>query len=898
MHNKKIIAKGIIVATALSNAPVDSLANTIEEYKLINMEDNAKENKMGDSIKNLFAKIVEPIENLISEPKEVIKVNKNIVKSSVLEISLTDGEFVPNLVGNPSGYETVKVITVGSKKLVKADYDNLRLSGIPKIDLSSANSDSIPTGAFTNATHLTEFKFPQGITSIGEKYSNDGAFKNCRGLTGDLIIPEGVTSIGYSAFYGCSGLTGSLIIPEGVISIEYSAFYGCSGLTGDLIIPEGVTSIGESAFRECSGFDGNLVIPNSVTSIGKSAFYRCSGLTGDLIIPEGVTSIGESAFRECSGFDGNLVIPNSVTSIGKSAFYRCSGLTGDLVIPEGLISVGESAFYECSGFNGNLVIPNSLTSIGGSVFYGCSGLTGDLIIPEGVTSIGYSAFYGCSGLTGSLIIPEGVTSIGESAFRGCSGFGGNLVIPEGVISIGESAFRGCSGFGGSLVIPNSVTSIGDSAFSGCSGFNGNLVIPNSLTSIGSSAFYRCSGLTGDLIIPEGVTSIGISAFRGCSGFDGNLVIPNSVTSIEHFAFYECSGLTGNLVIPEGVINISNTAFYGCDNIEKILIKVNSSNIDTNYKKNIIDNLPDSSKTVIDIPYDFDITGTWLETTRKTVVKPVIKNIIDEAESDLIDLKGEKVSLYIPSLYKESNVTVLKDGEPYTLPTKNRDGKHIFTESGVYELTVTTDLGNTSIINFEVEDPQFKNAEETVKNAEQSKKPADIETARDLVNQLPECSIKDQLQDRLDEIFPNLELERKTATANLDIYIKCENMLSMSLDTNSVSFEEYSGAEPIEKLNAVNININSSLPYTLNAYLPNEIQNSDGSNKMDLDILNIRENSEAEYKQFENTTDKLVLKDSYPKGNNINHVIDLKLDSHNAHKADVYKTVIKFEVVQK
>ena len=634
MHNKKIIAKGIIVATALSNAPVDSLANTIEEYKLINMEDNAKENKMGDSIKNLFAKIVEPIENLISEPKEVIKVNKNIVKSSVLEISLTDGEFVPNLVGNPSGYETVKVITVGSKKLVKADYDNLRLSGIPKIDLSSANSDSIPTGAFTNATHLTEFKFPQGITSIGEKYSNDGAFKNCRGLTGDLIIPEGVTSIGYSAFYGCSGLTGSLIIPEGVISIEYSAFYGCSGLTGDLIIPEGVTSIGESAFRECSGFDGNLVIPNSVTSI------------------------------------------------------------------------------------------------------------------------------------------------------------------------------------------------------------------------------------------------------------------------EHFAFYECSGLTGNLVIPEGVINISNTAFYGCDNIEKILIKVNSSNIDTNYKKNIIDNLPDSSKTVIDIPYDFDITGTWLETTRKTVVKPVIKNIIDEAESDLIDLKGEKVSLYIPSLYKESNVTVLKDGEPYTLPTKNRDGKHIFTESGVYELTVTTDLGNTSIINFEVEDPQFKNAEETVKNAEQSKKPADIETARDLVNQLPECSIKDQLQDRLDEIFPNLELERKTATANLDIYIKCENMLSMSLDTNSVSFEEYSGAEPIEKLNAVNININSSLPYTLNAYLPNEIQNSDGSNKMDLDILNIRENSEAEYKQFENTTDKLVLKDSYPKGNNINHVIDLKLDSHNAHKADVYKTVIKFEVVQK
>ena len=81
MHNKKTIAKGIIVATALSNAPVDSLANTIEEHRLMNIENNTKENKIEDSIKNLFDKIIEPIENLISEPKEVIKVNKNIVKN-------------------------------------------------------------------------------------------------------------------------------------------------------------------------------------------------------------------------------------------------------------------------------------------------------------------------------------------------------------------------------------------------------------------------------------------------------------------------------------------------------------------------------------------------------------------------------------------------------------------------------------------------------------------------------------------------------------------------------------------------------------------------------------------------------------------------------------------------
>ena len=39
-----------------------------------------KKTKWEIVLKNLFAKIVEPIENLISEPKETIKVNKNIVK--------------------------------------------------------------------------------------------------------------------------------------------------------------------------------------------------------------------------------------------------------------------------------------------------------------------------------------------------------------------------------------------------------------------------------------------------------------------------------------------------------------------------------------------------------------------------------------------------------------------------------------------------------------------------------------------------------------------------------------------------------------------------------------------------------------------------------------------------
>ena len=251
-------------------------------------------------------------------------------------------------------------------------------------------------------------------------------------------------------------------------SIGDQAFYGCSGLTGNLIIPEGVTSIRDQAFYGCSGLTGNLTIPNSVTSIEAKAFYSCSGLTGELRIPEGMTSIGEYAFQGCSGLTGDLIIPNSVTSIGKCAFIGCSGLNGNLRIPESVTSIGLGTFQGCSGLTGDLIIPEGVTSIGSQAFYGCSGLTGELRIPEAVTSIEMNAFSGCSGLTGELRIPEAVTSIGSYAFYHCYGFNGRLTIGNSVEEIGNSAF-GYTNFE-SVYLPTSLKTIGDDAFNGYGDF--------------------------------------------------------------------------------------------------------------------------------------------------------------------------------------------------------------------------------------------------------------------------------------------------------------------------------------------------------------------------------------------------------------------------------------------
>lgn len=182
----------------------------------------------------------------------------------------------------------------------------------------------------------------------------------------------------------------------------------------------------------------------------------------------------------------------------------------------------------------------------------------------------------------------------------------------------------------------------------------------------------------------------------------------------------------------------------------------------------------------------------------------------------------------------------------------------------------------------------------------------IKDLESIINSLPDSPEKESIIVTFEDLKANLPavpdidmtLERKNVSSNLDVYIKSQNMLSMSLDTNSITFDSYSGVDAMEKANAVNLTISSSLPYSLSAYMPTEIANSDKSKTLPIDILNIKESSELDYKQFTNTTDKIVLKDNCIKGNDLVHSIDLKLSSNLAYKADVYKTVVKFEVEQK
>ncbi len=261
-----------------------------------------------------------------------------------------------------------------------------------------------------------------------------------------------------------------LVLPDNLKIIGDGALSG-SNITGSLVIPEGVTSIGNNAFCNCSSIEG-LSLPNSLRHLGDMAFAY-SSITGELTLPTNLEYLGVGAFYRCESIYGELHLPDKLTFIGREAFSGAQGLTGGITIPKGIKEIERAVFLNCRGLNGTLTLHNEITKIDHSAFYHCP-FRGELVLPKDLTIIDDEAFSGAC-FSGSLSFPNNLVKIGDRVFEGNSRLCGTLQIPESLIKIGANAFSGCSMLEG-IILPNNCDILPNGVFNGC--FNINTIVCN------------------------------------------------------------------------------------------------------------------------------------------------------------------------------------------------------------------------------------------------------------------------------------------------------------------------------------------------------------------------------------------------------------------------------------
>lgn len=284
---------------------------------------------------------------------------------------------------------------------------------------------------------MTALVIPEGVTTLGFQ-----SMQACYNLS-SVSLPKSLKHVMGQAFYATGFAAGKFIIDDLAwwCSIQFDGIDSnplCDAKhvysdedteITDLVIPEGVSSIGSYSFVKCEGIK-SVTFPSTLTAIGSHAFYQ-SGLES-VDIPKGITTIEESTFYGCANLK-RVTIPEGVTSIGYTAFVKCG--IESLTLPSTIREMSQS-FYHCEQL-ASLTISEGVTNLNGSFYY-CHALK-EVHIPSTVR-LTYQDFTSCDNLE-TVTFAEGVEVV--EGFGSCPKLS-SVTIPSTVARIEGLAFRNCN----------------------------------------------------------------------------------------------------------------------------------------------------------------------------------------------------------------------------------------------------------------------------------------------------------------------------------------------------------------------------------------------------------------------------------------------------------------------
>ena len=426
--------------------------------------------------------------------------------------------------------------------------------------LTNATGDTI---LLCPASYNQTIAIPVGITAIGE-----GAFENLL-VSGTIVIPAYVQTIGKNAFAGCAGITE--VVVEGnrnkPLTIGESAFANCESLaavtfagntTG--VLDTGAVIIGKLAFSNNRSLSVLTVNAGAnVQQIGESAF-AFNGALKELRFEDGaaITEICAYAFQDATALR-ELVIHPSTARVDNYAFSGCSAMASLTFAPNGKkINLGDFVFSGCSRLT-KVILPANVESLKGSAFDGCDAIREIVVDPankhlkslDGVLydfDLKVIKFYPL-GKDGDLTkLPwDTLTHIEDTVFRNNPKIT-SVNIGAKIVAIGASAFENCINL-------SSVTF--DSGISGLA--------------IGVSAFENCAALR-QISLPDGTDTIGEKAFY-MSELQ-SLSIPASVTTIGKYAFAYTK--IAELTLTSSLTNVGDGAFAFCTMLENVTIETSGN----------------------------------------------------------------------------------------------------------------------------------------------------------------------------------------------------------------------------------------------------------------------------------------------------------------------------------